>query len=114
MGAGHRSAKASYLALGSVLAPHLGYGGYYRALAGGATISGDQAVRPILEKLRLPALRFLRLAATIVVAVPRRSMRELEQHTARGENTFTRPTKSSLSSNVASRTAPKPRAVRHP
>ena len=43
-------AKGFCLALGTGFAALLAYGGYYRALAGGATISGDRPVRREFER----------------------------------------------------------------
>ena len=53
---GHLSPKALYLALGPDLRLFLPTRGYYRALAGGATIPEDRPVRPDFEKPYLPRL----------------------------------------------------------
>ena len=45
-----RLAKGFCLALGTGFAALLAHGGYYRALAGGATISGDRPVRREFER----------------------------------------------------------------
>ena len=49
-------AKGSLSGSWTGFAALLAYGGYYRALAGGATIPGDRPVRPDFEKPYLPRL----------------------------------------------------------